>query len=80
MAPLRNLAKNGSMVENDLNVDFSPLNFPIGASLNTGGSREFHYCEFHYCGFSKLWLMRFYGLFILLLRTENKDFANAIFG
>ena len=29
---------------------------------------------------TKIWLMRFYGLFILLLRTQNKNFANAIFG
>ena len=30
---------------------------------------EFHYCKFHYCGITKIWLMRFYRLFILLLRT-----------
>ena len=30
---------------------------------------------------TKIWLMRFYGLFILLLRTLHKlHFANAIFG
>ena len=29
---------------------------------------------------TKIWLMRFSGLFILLLRTQNKNFANAIFG
>ena len=29
---------------------------------------------------TKIWLMRFYRLFILLLRTWNKNFANAIFG
>ena len=29
---------------------------------------------------TKILLMRFYGLFILLVRTLNKNFANAIFG
>ena len=29
---------------------------------------------------TKIWLMRFYGLFILLLRASNKNFGNAIFG
>ena len=29
---------------------------------------------------TKIWLMRFYGLFILLMRTQNKNFANAILG
>ena len=29
---------------------------------------------------TKIWLMRFYGLFILLLRTKDKNFANVIFG
>ena len=28
----------------------------------------------------KIWLMRFYGLFILLLRSLAKNLANAIFG
>ena len=28
---------------------------------------------------TKIWLMRFYGLFILLVRTKNKNFANAVF-
>ena len=27
---------------------------------------------------TKIWLMRFYGLFALLLRTQNEHFANAI--
>ena len=29
---------------------------------------------------TKIWIMRFYGLFILLLRTLDKNLANAIFG
>ena len=29
---------------------------------------------------TNIWPMRFYGLFILLLRAQNKKFANAIFG
>ena len=28
----------------------------------------------------KIWLMRFYGFFILWLCTQNKNFANATFG
>ena len=28
----------------------------------------------------KIWLMRFYGLFIMLVRTLAKNLANAIFG
>ena len=43
--------------------------------------QNFALCDF--CVFlanANLGQMRFYGLFILLLRTQDKNFANAIFG
>ena len=74
---------------NLLNCLFSHFLFDLRNAINfkngTGGSRLMQISLLRisllwfFKTITKIWLMRFYGLFILLLRTQNENFANAIF-